>query len=799
MSVLETNIFRITNVASLTTRYRLCRLTGLTPEQNEYFQNRQNLIKGLSYRMQRPVTIIERDKQPLLVIPDDAPVPPSEYALVRTMVRIQPLQDVFTLDYAQRSPENDAICLRFLRFLLQTPLKRNPQLWQPNSGRPFFEKKPLRNVDGIDHFGGFGARPLILPDGTIGLCVEPVVRYVRQQPLPAKPSRDDFAQKWKNRNFIYHYGDDWYEIRITGLATDPVGKCSFVDPDTKKRYTLWDVLRKRTDKPLAPEIANLSSDAAVAIYQNNTGHDRNAPTPLCYQVCGTHEIETRQHSQSLPSPEMRRAQTMEYAAKYLQALQFGEIVLQLDAKPVTVPQQIFAVPDLSFGKSKMLSVTGKAGMIPVSLETLGKKRLELLKDRTVGFYTTDPLLRQYFVLPQSVLDTFGPKFLAELKQEVDELFPYGSYEPIVIPYDDSGRRSIQGQGRAILQVLKDKKAMPGHAVVMLHSQASPRLRFRHEDELEAMVLRELKEQLQIYASVIHSAVGRRSYREHTRADGGREYIRDRQNTGRLAGYLRNVALTHVLLNNERWPFVLAMPLKADITIGIDVKANTCGLLAVGDNGSNIFSRFQTSKSKEKLTRKQMRQYLAQILQEEASLRPGQSIRSVVLHRDGRVWPSECHGAREAIERLKHEGILAQDTTLTIVEISKTSPARLRLFDTHLDANNKTIVKNPQVGTYYRISDTEAYLCTTGRAFPRPGTVNPLHIRLVEGEFPFLDCLEDLYALTTLAWTKPDDCSRYPITHRLNDRRLRAEAGQYDEGELDFDEDEEEDDDQEDET
>jgi hypothetical protein len=72
------------------------------------------------------------------------------------------------------------------------------------------------------------------------------------------------------------------------------------------------------------------------------------------------------------------------------------------------------------------------------------------------------------------------------------------------------------------------------------------------------------------------------------------------------------------------------------------------------------------------------------------------------------------------------------------------------------------------------------LCATGRAFPRKGTVTPLHVKLVEGVMPIEHCLEDVYALTALAWTRPEDCTRYPITIKLNDLYLGEEAGKFDE-------------------
>ncbi len=53
----------------------------------------------------------------------------------------------------------------------------------------------------------------------------------------------------------------------------------------------------------------------------------------------------------------------------------------------------------------------------------------------------------------------------------------------------------------------------------------------------------------------------------------------------------------------------------------------------------------------------------------------------------------------------------------------------------------------------------------------------------------LQCLEDIYSLTTLAWTRPEDCTRYPITTKLNDIFLSAEGTAYDQDKLEFGNDE----------
>ena len=46
-------------------------------------------------------------------------------------------------------------------------------------------------------------------------------------------------------------------------------------------------------------------------------------------------------------------------------------------------------------------------------------------------------------------------------------------------------------------------------------------------------------------------------------------------------------------------------------------------------------------------------------------------------------------------------------------------------------------------------------------------------------------MEDFYYLSTLAWTRPEDCTRNPITIKLNDRYLGEEATEYDVDVLDI--------------
>jgi hypothetical protein len=224
MSGTSTNDFVINNLDKLSTRYKLRRIKGLNRDterernRNEYYQNCRAIINKLSVRLQQPVTIIEREGTPYLVVPDGVLLMPTSLPLVRgKKAFFEPLPEIFELDYTKRSSENDTICLRFLEFWIQTPLHTHPELWQPKSGAPFFKRNVGDPNHPIIHYIGFSVRPAITPDGDLALRVHIANKYVSRDPLPTLISRDEGWQ-WKHKHFIYHYGYQWYEIKPSALS-----------------------------------------------------------------------------------------------------------------------------------------------------------------------------------------------------------------------------------------------------------------------------------------------------------------------------------------------------------------------------------------------------------------------------------------------------------------------------------------------------------------------------------------------------------------------------------------------------
>src|SRR3989442_151004 len=182
MNPIQTNIFPILNISDLNCRCDVYDVRNLRRDQDEYFQNRDSLVHDLSFKLQVPVQAIERAGAPCIVVPENAAQLPERYLLVRTYVHLEKAREGLHLDFADRSSGNDAICLRFVQFMLQAPLWRNARLWQPFAGMPFYEKVPAEHEGGIGRYQGFAARAVIAPSGRIGLCVDVRSKYVALDP-----------------------------------------------------------------------------------------------------------------------------------------------------------------------------------------------------------------------------------------------------------------------------------------------------------------------------------------------------------------------------------------------------------------------------------------------------------------------------------------------------------------------------------------------------------------------------------------------------------------------------------------
>lgn len=777
MSTLDTNVFPILNLKDFETTYQKIAITGLNPDDQEFYSNKMQLQRKLTSKYKQPILVLGEGVHQYAVAPNTIKIFPTEINLVRTVVQLEQTDELINLDFNRLEGDAIDIAIRYFHFLIQIALDRDQRLWQPGAGKAVFYKKPELSKDGVNCYLGFHLRPCQINPGHLGICIDPTFNYVESYPLPNHINRDNFSSRFKGKNCVYHFGDNWYEIKIAGLDDRIVSKHRF--PVNGNMVSLLEYIKDNTKRPHSKELANLSEDSQVLYYFSGNSQ-KAVPSQLCYRILDTNSSKVRRfHSQTILNPDKRLNTSVRIARNIIDGLKLGEINISLRHSPFYTSKKVFKVPDLAFGNGVVLSMNSEDGKEKTTIDRLGRDRLRLLCDPSAGFHKFGNLDRQYIVLPQSILDTYGQTFIADLRRESSKFhFSNNEYEPEILSYDDSGRKNYVRQTNAILELFKEKNVLPGYALVMIHKIEGRKP--RDEDYIAAAVVQELKHRYDITASIIHSELSMMAYSEdYDKKTGARTYICKGKYLGRLQGYLRNVFLNKVLLANWKWPFVISSRMNSDVTIGIDVKNNTCGFILVGNGGKNVSWFSKESNQREQLLRNQIKAHLLKILrQEQRSINV--PINSIVIHRDGRAFPNEIAGVNDSISILKKEGTVSAGARCAILEISKFPMMRFRLY-----GKENGRITNPSVGSYHIIDDNEAYLCATGKEFPRRGTTNPLCVRKVYGNMQMIQCLEDLYSLTTLSWTRPEDCTRYPITTKLNDIYLSAEATKYDQDELEF--------------
>lgn len=335
MAQLETNIYEIENLDELNCDYIIYSVRGLDIDSEDYPRNRQFLTDILSRKTQSPCEIFQKGNETFIAQPVGHKELPASMEVVGAYVKIEKRPSVERLDFKNLNPTTERLAKRFLQFYLQTPLKRNPTLWQPESGYPFYHKKPdmnFRNFSSdVDLYRGFSFRVVNLQDGKLGICVDTTSKYISRYPLPTKISRDEF-RKFQGQRCIYEYGNVWYEITIQGLNDLNVSEVSL--PNGK---TLFDDVHEKGGNRKSKNLLSLPKDCSVLIYYNKQNQQRNVPSGLCRLTFGTKHPSIKPfHDWTKKPPHIRRREIRFVVDKYLRNLTFGTTEIKLSDRPVSI-------------------------------------------------------------------------------------------------------------------------------------------------------------------------------------------------------------------------------------------------------------------------------------------------------------------------------------------------------------------------------------------------------------------------------------------------------------------------------
>ncbi len=264
MGQVETNVFRILNLDELQSQYRRFRIRGLTSDQVEYDRNVQTLTRDLSQRLKSPVTVIEDEGKPYLIVSVDSGEPPSPIQVSNATAYFESTPDITTLDYVNPVPGTEQICLRFLQFMINGTFYRNQRYWQPSSGYPQFEREPTASMDGINIYRGHSVRVVHSEADGFGVCVDVTHKYVSRDPISRLLAVNSFA-KVSGMRCVYHYGLAWYEIRPTIYSGLTVGE-QLLEAGANGAASLFDFIVGNAPKPFPREVADLSPESPAVGY-----------------------------------------------------------------------------------------------------------------------------------------------------------------------------------------------------------------------------------------------------------------------------------------------------------------------------------------------------------------------------------------------------------------------------------------------------------------------------------------------------------------------------------------------------
>ncbi|TAL67948.1 MAG: hypothetical protein EPN82_12820 [Bacteroidetes bacterium] len=770
-----TNIFPIVNLDQISSQYRVIDIKGLKKDK-DYQSNKQFLIRKFSSLFKHPVLIVEINDAPKLIIKNDDEILKKieiEYDFGRIYILLDPTQEIFNIDFVNPNIITKEICIRFLQFDLNKELSLKSVLWQPNTGEPFFQKTP-DIFDSIAVYKGFSFRVVELPQSGFGVTIDATRKFTSAFPLPYHLDKETFNNMYKKKSLIYHY-KDWYEIRAEELDDLNVTEHKI------DGVSLIDYIRNVIPKPHSPQLANLPPNGSVINYYTSTANSKAVASGLCYEVFDFQDTNNSNiNRMSIIPANERFKEILNNKRRYFDNIKYGNSILIFSERTFEIQKKIFSFPDFELGNNYILSsnkFNHDEENIPCKI---AKERLDKLLDPKIGFYINSPLPNQFFVLPRSIHDTKGIYFLEKIKLTVEKMYPHDCYQPEIITYEDKFPKGTDYLtiGKKIIDSIKENQQIPfpSSGVVMIPRQIKNKK--RGHDMLAAMIIRELSN-LRINCSIIHDDTINDCFNYCRNTEGKIQYKLKPEKKGKFNGYLRGVAINKILLNCNKWPFILNEPLISDLTIGIDVKHHTAGFIIIDKYGKNIRTVLDASQNKEKLSNDQIQAQLYKIVREE--IKYNDSLKNLVIHRDGRLFDTELDGLLKGFQRLKDESILSPEANLNIVEIQKTSFYSVRLFGMKWhEGTNKNIVENPPIGLHFFLNNQDAFLCSTGKEFPHSGTTNPLYVRFRYGEMNKDDVLNDFFKLTTLAFTKPDDCSRLPLTIKINDIKLSDGASEYNE-------------------
>jgi len=616
--------------------------------------------------------------------------------------------------------------------------------------------------DRVNAFRGLRFSVVFLDGKTPLLAADITTKYFGRKSLA------DYSPEERERCLRWHLGEDvapedraWF-MRDNGTFKRPCRFAGFVGRNVGEHrppgmtQTIWEYYRERY-----PQVTLAQDEAAVHVKDHAAREGCDAPASRLFPIFTTEDDEM---SECSVPPQMSPQDRIEAIRSFLvdlKSLVFAGRKFTISQDFVTRPRSVFTAPNLEFGNGKTLGMYEDAGRggsqtgdEDSAFNQYRNAKVSLLYES--GTYGSQPLPDVVFLYPELLPRAVREGLLNRLSEEMHAVL--GSRLNIVRQGHYKFGRNI-GMGEGLLDQAEELARQSLGPVLVLVVLA---------DGFSDDVHRLLKCTLRDYHS---QCLTERTARR----------IVNEPNASTSASRLRNLMLA-ILTEAGIQPWVLAEDLQNDFYAGIDVLDGLVNYMFVYGKGGRMSrvdfgERLRRRGLREKVDRVELRSKLESGIR--AAKEAGAPLRSIVVHRDGRWWPSEDQGLTEAIRNLRQEGILTADCRIGVVEIRKSS-LPVRLFTQNNTGQGR--LENPIPGSHLVLDQSTVLLTTTGR----PGvwdrqhrTASTLVLKVVRQDekspFDILKLAQDAYWLTHLNWNAPDIEISLPVTIRWSDNHLRGQV------------------------
>jgi hypothetical protein len=661
-----------------------------------------------------------------------------------------------------RGSERELICRMLERVITDRLNDRKSELWRGEYWTLFFRLLAANDAVESDLVRAYrGLRfGVTLVNGVPHFAADIRTRYLGRTPLGkmSEMERDRLSAHLSQQTrpeeralFIRDNGSRKIPCRYCGETGKTVSEFSF--EMNGRQISVYDYYRS-----LYPNVAIHPADAAVYVQDKRGGSTLAAPASRLLPVFTTESDAIRRCSISPQLSPAQRIKEIERFLALLDGLEYGNRCVVPRHQFLTGERKCFAPPSIEFGNGSIIQPF-PAGETPSARDKqfedgvlrFGAKKVNAVE--TLRPFHNEPLPDVVLLYPSSLDRAAREQFASVLSSQIRQLT--GQSLRLTRQQAYAAGKG-QREGSALLSEIEKLGLNSGSllAIVVLWSG---------------------------FGAAVHGAIKEAmSPRGHSQCVSEQKVreVATVQGSTRLRGLVRNIALA-VLTEVGVTPWVLAGPLHHNVHLGIDLLHGRVGYHALyGYGGRIISSDFGTAlhqgRMREQIKRPELRRRVEDVLRRVIA--SGQPLGSMIIHRDGRWWPSERDGLREAVEALKEVDILPPTFRYGVVEVRK-NHLPVRLFTKYGNGPDRQLV-NPLPGSYLIFDSDRAILATTGRPGSWEGergrTATTLLLELVDvsGPIEIKEVVEDVYRLTHLNWNAPEIEIALPVTIRWTDRALR---------------------------